>query len=147
MKEVNFFECEICGKHFEDDEECLRHELQHSFSEHDLMGLHCYNERMEEFEPFEVMCVNDLIFHEKITIVVVDDLEAAKAIKTINEAYTEACPSRHLYDCDERMIERLLEHDYSIEPAVMHYNDTDWDDLVQARNEVQAFIDKAVRGG
>lgn len=49
MKEVNYYECEVCGERFDDSWECKWHELAHmidEFDHNDLMVWNCDGERI-----------------------------------------------------------------------------------------------------
>ena len=61
MYTVTKFECEICGQQFDDEDDALRHELDHSFTPEVKEAIHLYDPKGNPLS-FSIDSVDDAFF-------------------------------------------------------------------------------------
>lgn len=132
MREISYYECEICGERFENSWECKAHELGHEADEFPHDELHMWGNKGNRITVKNIMENADLI--EEIWAVETSNSKAKEYLRDIFDEVGMECP----YD----------RHHYPNENGLIYYDEdpNDWVSLADKQAELDAIREKFDRG-
>lgn len=128
MREVSYFEYEICEERFENSWECKAHELGHEADEFPHDELHMWGNKGNRITVKNIMENADLV--EDIRVVETANKKAKDYLRSVFDKADMECP----YDSDH----------YPDEDGLIYYDEDpdDWVSLANKQAELDAIREK-----